>query len=72
MLLCDFMIISPRYNSAYSETIINLKCTMFYKKLRIEKMIIVKRALVAKDVWKWLISDNDAVQDLHYSWVLAT
>ena len=36
------------------------------------KMTIVKRAYVAKDIWKWLISDNDAVQDLHYSWVLST
>ena len=36
MLLCDFTIISLKYNSAYCVTIIDFKCTLFYKKLRLD------------------------------------
>ena len=31
------------------------------------KITIVNRAHLAKNVWKWLISGNYAVQDLYYS-----
>ena len=36
MFLCDFTIISLKYNTAYCVTIIGFKCTLFYKKLRLD------------------------------------